>query len=214
MLVKICGITRPEDAHAAVRAGADAIGFVFVRSSPRYLAADHAAEIIATLPEHVLPVGVFVNSSPGEIAGIVERSGIRCVQLHGDEPPGFVHELPVRVWKAFRISGEHSLPSMASWQVDAFLLDSWDLAGRGGTGKVFDWRIAVRVAGEGRVILAGGLRPENVAEAVSIVQPYGVDVSSGVETSPGKKDAVKIQEFVAAARAPSRGLAGNLERRK
>jgi phosphoribosylanthranilate isomerase len=200
MIVKICGITNVEDALEAARAGADAVGLVFSRSSARHVDVARAAEIVGCLPPEVLPVGVFVNVSFEVIDVTIRSAGIRCVQLHGEETPALARRLRGQVWKSFRISPGDALPSFEGWSVGAFLLDSFDPVRRGGTGHTTDWDIAARAARVARVILAGGLRPGNVAGAVRLVRPYGVDVSSGVESGPGKKDPVKMRQFVAAAR--------------
>jgi phosphoribosylanthranilate isomerase len=199
--VKICGVTRPDDAVAAADAGADAIGLIFFEGSRRCVAPEQARSILAELPPYVTPVGLFVDESPERIRQICGPLGIRTVQLHGDEPPELVQELAdLCVVKAFRVRGEADLEPLAAYPAHAYLLDSKVEGSRGGTGVSFDWALAAHARRHGRIIVAGGLRPENVAEAVRVARPYGVDASSGVESEPGKKDRAKMQAFVAAAR--------------
>lgn len=198
--VKICGITNSEDALVAADAGADALGFVFYPPSPRYITPDQAAGIIARLPPFIQSVGLFVDHSPDMINQTVELCGLDLVQLHGDESPGFCKLVKSRIIKAIRVRNETSLESMFSYEVSAFLLDAWSPLAHGGTGLTFDWELAVAASGKGRIILAGGLTPENVADAVKRVHPYAVDVSSGVEASAGKKDPDRIREFIKRAK--------------
>ena len=200
MKVKICGITRHEDAAAAVRAGAAAIGFVFVRSSKRWIEPARARDIIAGLPPHVTPVGVFVNASRAEIRGVAESTGIRLIQLHGDETPEEASGFTLPVWKAFRVTPAFDVASLAAFPVEGYLLDTYVEGLDGGTGKTFDWGIAVAAKRYGRIILGGGITPENVERALREVGPYAVDVSSGVELSPGIKNAVKIARLFDAIR--------------
>ena len=201
--IKICGITNEADAAAAVRAGADALGFIFYADSPRCVAPERAAEIVAGLPPFVVPVGVFVNAAAGDVDDICEAAGIQVVQLHGDETPGFCEALAGLkrpVIKAFRVRDASWRSDAAAYPVGAVLLDTFAEDRYGGTGTTFDWRLV-----EGsphRVILSGGLNPDNVAEAVRSVRPYGVDTGSGVEREPGRKDHGKIRAFVEAARRP------------
>ncbi|MCY3556289.1 MAG: phosphoribosylanthranilate isomerase [Gemmatimonadetes bacterium] len=198
--IKICGITNEADAAAAVRAGADALGFIFYEGSPRCVTPGRAAEIVAGLPPFVVPVGVFVNASADDVDGICGAVGIQVVQLHGDEPPGFCEALGRPVIKAFRVRDASWKSDAEGYPVDAVLLDTYAEDRYGGTGATFDWWLV-----EGsphRVILSGGLNPDNVAEAVSCVRPYGVDTGSGVEREPGRKDHGKIRDFVEAVRRP------------
>ena len=201
--VKICGITNLEDAQAAVDAGADALGFVFCESSPRKLSAGIAAEIIARLPPFVAKAGVFVNANEESVRGAVGECGLDTLQFHGDETPEFCRKFsPLKVYKAFRIQDLESLQALPAYKTDAWLLDSFVPDKPGGTGATFNWDLAAEAKKIGRpVILAGGLTPENVAEAVRKVRPFAVDVSSGVESSPGKKDHTKVRRFIAAAKA-------------
>jgi phosphoribosylanthranilate isomerase len=199
--VKICGITNPEDALAAVDFGADALGFLFFQESPRYISGDHAASIIRQLPPFITTVGVFVNEKPEQIQNIVLRTGIDAIQLHGDEPPALC-TLSRRVIKAIRVKSLESLDPLIGYQgkVSAFLLDTYTSDAFGGTGRIFNWDIASYAKQFGRIILAGGLTPDNVAEAVRQVTPYGVDVSSGVESQKGKKDHAAMKAFIRKAK--------------
>lgn len=193
--VKICGITNLEDALLAVEAGADALGFVFFRESPRHIFPEQAAGIIKNLPPFVQTVGLFVNEEPGTVNATADQCGLDLVQLHGDETPEFCRGVKRRVIKAFRVKDLTSLEEMKNYHVAGCLLDAWSPSAYGGTGKTFNWEIAATAAASGDIILAGGLTPENVAEAIQIVRPYAVDVSSGVESSPGKKDGDLIRRF-------------------
>jgi phosphoribosylanthranilate isomerase len=197
--IKICGVTRAEDALAAVRLGADALGFNFWPGSRRHLTAAAAREIIRRLPPFVTPVGVFVNQPEGEMRAIAAESGIQLYQLHGDEPPELCARLDLPVVKAIPVDQVRTLSRLLSYEVSAFLLDT-PSRGYGGSGEPFDWSLAEGVSEVAPVILAGGLTPENVAAAVRAVRPYAVDVASGVESSPGVKDPIKMSRFVAAVR--------------
>ena len=199
--VKICGITNLQDALAAIAAGADALGFMFCEQSPRCLSPALAAEIIRQLPPFVAKVGVFVDASADSIKQTVSLCGLDTLQLHGDESPEFCRQFSLPVIKAFRIRNADSLGPISSYQTAAWLLDSFVPGRSGGTGAAFNWDLALQAKKlGGRIILAGGLTPQNVAAAVQQVQPYAVDVSSGVESAPGKKDATKMWEFIAAAK--------------
>lgn len=207
--IKICGVTRPEDAVAIAEAGADAIGLNFYPASPRFVADDRAAEIIAALPAHVAKVGVFVNADAAAIREKAERLGLDWVQLHGDEPPEFAAELPgLAVIRAVRLQDQLSgvLPNTRGKLIrlpHAVLIDAFSASAYGGTGTTVAWEAipaARRQLAILPVILAGGLTPENVAEAIRIAQPDAVDVASGVESSPGVKDPAKVRDFVAASR--------------
>ena len=198
--VKICGITNEEDALQAVAAGADALGFVFYDLSPRCIFYEAAEKIIKKLPPFVVPVGVFVNNPIQSINLAVERCGIQVVQLHGDETPEFCTGLPYKTVKAFRLRDISSLENIKNYPVSGFLLDAYVPGTYGGTGLTCNWETA-RIAKQfGPVILAGGLHAGNVREAVETVQPYAIDVSSGVEASPGKKDHAKVKEFIKRAK--------------
>jgi phosphoribosylanthranilate isomerase len=200
MFVKVCGITRLTDALHAVHEGATALGFVFWPHSPRYVTPERAAEIIAELPSSVTTVGVFVNEPVDGIREVVARSRITTVQLHGDEPPVYADALD---WPVVRsVTVEDAGDECAAWPADTtFLVDAVDPVRRGGTGGRVDWERAAAVARDWRVVLAGGLTADNVASAIATVRPYGVDVSSGVEQSPGVKDFDKVARFVARARS-------------
>ncbi|KAA0894049.1 phosphoribosylanthranilate isomerase [Oryzomonas rubra] len=198
--VKICGITNLEDALTAIDAGADALGFVFHPQSPRHVFPEQAAAIIRHLPSFVQTVGLFVNDPLEQVNATVDQCGLDLVQLHGEEKPGYCDSVRRRVIKSFRVKDITSLESMRDYRVAAFLLDAWSPAAHGGTGQTFNWEIAACVAQSNRIILAGGLTPLNVAEAARQVRPYAVDVSSGVESGPGKKDADKIREFIRLAK--------------
>lgn len=198
--IKICGITNREDALHAAACGADALGFVFFAGSPRCVTTERARAISEALPPFVTRVGLFVNETPERIRAIVGECGLDAIQLHGDEPPEFCQELPLRVIKALRIKAAASLDGYEAFKVSALLLDAWAGGAYGGTGTAFNWELATGVARLRPVILAGGLTPANVAAAVRQVKPYGVDVSSGVESDPGKKDPEKVAQFIRMAR--------------
>ena len=202
--VKICGLTNLEDARVAVDAGADALGFIFFPGSPRYVTQASAARVIAQLPPFVSKVGVFVNETFEMIQEIARATGIDTLQLHGDETPELCEALArerFKVVKAFRVKDQHSLGALKNFHASAFLLDSYVPGQLGGTGAKFNWDLAIQAAGLGTpIILAGGLVPENIRDAVSKVAPYAVDVSSGVESAPGQKDHAKVRAFIAAAR--------------
>ena len=201
MKIKICGITDIEDALHAAECGADGLGFVFYDKSPRFVSPEGARGIIEALPPFVTPVGLFVNEEPKKVREIAAFCGLGVVQLHGDEVPQECSLPPLRTIKALRVRGEETLGDLSSWPVSALLLDAWVPDAYGGTGRRFDWPSAVGAAREHRIVLAGGLTPENVAEAVRTVRPYGVDVSSGVESAPGRKDRGKVAAFIRAARS-------------
>jgi phosphoribosylanthranilate isomerase len=202
--IKICGITSLDDALAAVDFGADALGFNFYKKSPRYIEPQRAAEIVAQLPPFVVPVGIFVNEREERIREIVSLACLQGIQLHGDETPEFCQRFGSRVIKAFQIKNKESLKHMSHYRVSAYLLDSYREGMRGGTGETFDWHLAVVAKTFGRIVLAGGLNPNNVAEAVKLVQPYGIDVAGGVEREKGLKDHVKLKTFITEARRASR----------
>lgn len=198
--VKICGITNLDDALVAVAAGADALGFVFYDKSPRFINPVKAAEIILRLPPFVQTVGLFVNEETEQINWTVDYCGIDVVQLHGNETPDDCLEIKRRVIKAFRIQNNISIDPLNKYQVSGYLLDAWSPDAYGGTGRTFNWELAEAAKQYGPVILAGGLIPENVAEAIKVVNPYAVDVSSGVESSLGKKDPQKVRAFIRVAK--------------
>lgn len=200
--VKICGITNLEDAHHAVDCGADALGFIFYPGSPRFIDPDRARCIIAELPPLMTTVGLFVNEPPVRIREIADFCGLNVIQLHGDELPDQCSHPPYRVVKAVRLETGMTAESMPKYPVSALLLDASVPGQYGGTGQLCDWETAAGFAAQQRIILAGGLKPGNVAEAVQRVRPYGVDVSSGVEASPGRKDPEKVAQFIRMAKEP------------
>lgn len=200
--VKICGITNIDDALHAADCGADALGFVFFDKSPRCVSPEQARGIIAELPPFVAAVGLFVNEQPQRILEIAESCAIDVLQLHGDETPQDCLLSPHRVVKALRIKDESSLAPLGDYAVSALLLDAWVAGAYGGTGHVSNWELAAKAAETHRIILAGGLNPDNVSKAVRAVRPYGVDVSSGVEDSPGRKNHEKVEAFIRAAKNP------------
>ncbi|GAW90990.1 phosphoribosylanthranilate isomerase [Calderihabitans maritimus] len=197
--VKICGITEWEEARVALDQGAHALGFVFAPSR-RYINPEKAREIICRLPPFVTRVGVFVNEKRYAVQEIATFCRLDVLQFHGEESPEYCRGYSQQVIKAFSVKDRSVLEDMSRYQVDAYLLDAYVPGKRGGTGQTFDWEIAAEARKLGRpIILAGGLNPDNVGEAIARVKPYAVDVSSGVETD-GKKDARKIAEFMAAVR--------------
>ncbi len=200
--VKVCGITNPKDACLAACSGADAIGLVFAES-PRNVSVEEAQEIAAALPAGVLKVGVFVNEGPEEVLRIAREVGLDYAQLHGDETPEtvtFLREGGVKVMKALRVRDEGSLAAMKSYGADLVMLDAWSEQARGGTGERFDWALAKSLKGRGNIVVSGGLGPENVREAISFFEPYGVDASSSLEEAPGKKNEERVRRFVSAAK--------------
>ena len=204
--VKICGLTRPDEALAVCEAGADAVGFVFAEKSPRLVSKEEVRQIVKKLPPFVQTVGVFVNESVEVIRDITRFCGLDLVQLHGGEPPGFCKLLAPRVIKAFRVRDRSVLREIEDYRgkVRGILLDAWSRNMHGGTGRAFDWQIAREaVSSAGMpVILAGGLDPDTIGDAVSRVRPWGVDVSSGVETSPGRKDIQRVKRFLEIVKGP------------
>jgi phosphoribosylanthranilate isomerase len=196
MILKICGITRPEDALHAVAQGATALGFVFWPRSPRCADPLIVRRIVRSLPEGILTVGVFVNQQFDDVRAIATISGVSTVQLHGDERPDFAIDLDRSVWRA---SGSPAV--LEAWPMEVtLLLDAHDPERRGGTGVRADWSAGAALAARRPLILAGGLTPDNVAAAIAVVRPLGVDVSSGVEAAPGIKNHDRVARFLAAAR--------------
>ncbi|MBT5469017.1 MAG: phosphoribosylanthranilate isomerase [Nitrospina sp.] len=194
--VKVCGMTNLKDVLAAVDAGADAVGFIFYKKSPRSVNMKTVREIIQELPPFVDAVGVFVNETAEQINNIADRCNLDRVQLHGDESPTFCKRIKRRVIKAIRVKDIQSLKQLSGYTVSSFLLDTHSEGQQGGTGKVFDWSLAYPAKKYGSIILAGGLTPANVRGAIQRVQPYGVDVCSGVESQPGIKDHTKMRAFL------------------
>jgi len=204
MKIKICGITNVEDAEVAVRAGADALGFVMYRKSPRFVESAVVRSIIAGLPPFVLAVGVFVNEEAERVRALMDECGLALAQLHGDESAQYCQNLGRPALKAIRLKDRGAFRVLAELHgranVRGFLLDAFSDQAYGGTGQTVDWTLAQEAARSTPIILAGGLNPANVADGIRVVRPYGVDVSSGVERSPGKKDPDKVKAFVEAAR--------------
>ena len=205
--VKICGITNEDDARVAVEAGADALGFIMYRKSPRFVEAAVAKRIIDGLPPFVAAVGVFVNEEAAAVRRLMDECGLTLAQLHGDESAAYCEGLGRPSMKALRLKDRGTFLALAEFQgranVRAFVLDAFSDQAYGGTGQTVDWTLAAEAARASRVLLAGGLTPDNVAEAIRQVRPYGVDVSSGVEVRPGQKDHAKVQAFIQAARLVS-----------
>jgi phosphoribosylanthranilate isomerase len=195
VILKICGITNQDDAWAAIDGGANAIGFNFYRRSPRYIAPELAAEITSS---GVQRVGVFVNESPAHVEAVAARAGLHVAQLHGDERPSD-YPASIAVWKAARVGAEFDARDYRGIPAEALLLDGPAGELYGGAGQAFDWQIAA--VSELRIILAGGLDAANVARAVALAHPWGVDACSRIESAPGKKDHKKMNEFLQAARA-------------
>lgn len=195
-LVKICGVTSVADAAVAVDAGADMIGLIFHPPSPRYVTPGQAESIVASLPPELPAVGVFVNKSLETITEVARESGISRVQLHGDESPDLCRRLPWRCIKTFRFTDKVQPEMMPDYPVHAFLIEGFHDELYGGGGVKADWFRVATLHSYGRIILAGGLTPDNVREAIATVQPYAVDVCSGVEAAPGRKDAAKVRDFV------------------
>ena len=200
--VKICGITNRSDALRAVESGADALGFLFYPASPRYLAPERAREIIRRLPPLLTTVGVFVNETAPNVTAVREFCGLDAVQLHGEETPEFCRSLPGKVIRAFRLRDRAAITAARAWETDAWLFDSYVPNRPGGTGARFNWDWLKQASPLPRPFLvAGGLTPQNVGECIRAVRPYAVDVSSGVEDEPGKKNPEKLIRLIAAVRA-------------
>ena len=204
--IKICGITRFEDAKVAAGLGVDALGFIFYRKSPRYVPPEEAAIIIRQLPPFVSRVGVFVDEEFEKVIAIARATGIDTVQLHGTESPRYCNKIPLPVIKAFSIDPTSDLSLLEQYHVSGLLLDTWAAGRRGGTGRTFDWTIAQAACTKyDHIILAGGLNPSNIEEALETVHPYGIDINSGVEIKPGIKNPRKMLAAVQIVRAWDRG---------
>ena len=199
--IKICGITSAEDARLCWEAGADALGFIFVDGTPRHVTPAQAAAIIAGLPPFVTPVGVFWDHAPGHVKAVAEECGLRALQFHGEEAPEELAGYRLPTIKTIKVEGPEALDRMTGYQVSAFLLDSPARWSEGEGRAPISWELArqAREAGR-RIILSGGLTADNVAEAVAVARPYAVDVNSGVEAGPGRKDPDKVRRFIARAR--------------
>jgi phosphoribosylanthranilate isomerase len=200
--VKICGVTSVADALAAAEAGADMIGLMFYEQSPRHITLATALEISRALSPFVLRVGVFVNPQEALVTRAIGECNLSLLQFHGDETSEFCTQFGLMSMKAIRVRDEESLKQLENFQTDAFLLDAHSKSGLGGTGEKFNWDLAIEAQKFDKpIFLAGGLTPENVAEAVRKVRPFAVDVSSGVEIAPGKKDHAKVKAFIQAAKS-------------
>jgi phosphoribosylanthranilate isomerase len=200
--VKVCGITSLEDARVAVEAGADALGFIFVEKTPRYVTPEAAAAIIGHLPPFVTPVGVFWDHPGGHVKAVAEACGLRALQLHGDESPEDAGSYALPVIKTIKVRGPQDLTRIPAYRVAAVLLDSPARWSEGEPRPPIEWELARAASRFGPVILSGGLTPENVGRAIETARPYAVDVNSGVEARPGRKDPDKVRRFLAEARRP------------
>jgi phosphoribosylanthranilate isomerase len=196
MFVKICGITNVEDALAAVEFGADALGFNFYAKSPRRVAPEKAAKILEEIPPSILRVGVFVNESEQKVKDVSVALELNYLQFHGDETPSYCEQFATPYWKAFRLKDAKTLDLMKKYKCDYYLVDTFIAQAYGGTGVTGNWELAREAKKIGKIILAGGLTPENVVDALRTVKPDGVDVASGVEEKPGRKDAAKLERFI------------------
>ncbi len=195
--IKICGITNFDDALAAHESGADALGFIFYPKSPRYVSPEKAKEIIENLPREITRVGVFVNHRAEEVKEIIEFCGLNLVQLHGNETPGYCCQFTASiVIKAFSPWTENDLQLLKDYPVRAVLLDTYDPGLYGGTGKTSNWELASKIRESHPLILSGGLNMDNIRAAIEIVSPHAVDINSGVESSPGKKDHDKVRKII------------------
>lgn len=201
MRIKLCGITSLDDARRCVDAGVDALGFIFVPGTPRHVTAETAARIIETLPPFVTPVGVFWDHPAGQVKAIAEQCRLGALQFHGDEAPEDLLEHRLPLIKTLKVAGAADLARMPEYRVAAFLLDSPARWSEGAARPPIPWDVAAVAARRHPVLLSAGLTPDNVALAVRRVRPYGVDVNSGVEARPGRKDPAKVRRFVAEARA-------------
>lgn len=207
-VVKICGITGPADGVAAAAAGADALGLMFYDQSPRRVSMTAAAEIAREVPPYIIKVGVFVDAPEDLVMRAIQECGLNVVQFHGAETPEYCQTFPVMTIKAFRVRGAETLAELPKFATDAWLLDAYTADKLGGTGAKFNWELARDATRLGRpIFLAGGLTPKNVGDAIRLVRPYAVDVSSGVESAPGRKDAAKVRAFVIAAKQASEAAA-------
>jgi phosphoribosylanthranilate isomerase len=199
--VKICGITNLPDAKSATEAGADVLGFVFYDKSPRFISCEDAAGITRELPPFIIKAGVFVDAPEDEVVRAVRECGLNLLQFHGEETPDYCLQFGIMSMKAFRVRNAASLQALRDYATDAWLLDAYTPEKLGGTGEAFNWELAREAQSWGRpIFLAGGLTPENVAEAILRARPYAVDVSSGVEAAPGRKDPARIKAFIQAAK--------------
>lgn len=201
-ILKVCGLTRPEDARLAVAAGASAVGMIFYPKSPRAVAVEQAAAAAAAAGDRATKVGVFVNETPERIREIVAAVGLDVVQLHGDETPGDCLALEgLRLWKALRVGEDFQPEDVKPYPVEAVLLDADAGASYGGAGTPFPWEIAAAAGVHKKIIVAGGLDGSNVAQAIRVARPWGVDSSSRLESAPGIKDAAKVRRYLEAAKS-------------
>jgi phosphoribosylanthranilate isomerase len=205
--IKVCGLTTVADARWAVEQGATYLGFVLYRGSPRCVTPKHLRRTVEGLPRGVRVVGVFVNEDSAVVRSIAEECRLHAIQLHGDEDPRLFRDMPVPVWRAVRLQGGVWTPDPAAWQPEQYLMEAAS-PGYGGSGMTVDWDAAAQFAAQHRALLAGGLTPANVAAAIEKVKPAGVDVSSGVEAMPGRKDPEKVKAFIRAARKAAKRIAG------
>ena len=195
--IKICGITRFEDARIAANLGVDALGFIFFKNSPRYISPEDAALITSQLPPFVSRVGVFVNETIETILDTARIAGLNAIQLHGSESPEFCHQIYLPVLKAFSVKPDFDMSILSNYKTSGILLDTWNGAMHGGSGKTFDWTIAKNICSHfENVVIAGGLGPSNIEEALNTVHPYGIDINSGVEIMPGVKNPHKMRDAV------------------
>lgn len=200
MRIKICGITNQEDALMAAEYGADAVGFIFAPESPRFAPPETVRKIISSLPAFVTTVGVFTSGEEKDFRRAIEECGIDLIQFHGSFTPETIRPFASRAVKVIRVRDEKSLEEMSLGAARVYLLDTYHDQHLGGTGQPFDWKIAAKATRLGRVLLAGGITPENIEAAIATVRPYGVDVSSGVELKKGKKDPLKVKRFIEVAK--------------
>lgn len=206
--IKVCGMTQRSDIESAVRLGVDALGFIFVKESPRYISPEAVREIATGVPPFVNTVGVFKNEDPAIVHEIVQYCGLSVVQLHGSEPPEYSETITCKVMKAFRIQTDTDPAHLETYRgvVTGFLLDAYQKGAAGGTGKTFDWQLVNKLSPPGPVILAGGIGPENVRAAILAVRPFAVDVNSMVEFEPGIKDMKKLKALIEEVRKVDQGL--------
>jgi phosphoribosylanthranilate isomerase len=201
MRIKICGITRLEDARAAAGLGVNALGFIFVPQSPRYITPLGAAEIIKRLPPFVSRVGVFADEDPRLLLETALIAGIDTIQLHGGESPDYCASMPLPVIKALPVTDDFDISVIPTYKTSGILLDTWDSKRKGGSGRTFDWKIAIDACRKcDSLILSGGLGPSNIKEAIETVHPFAVDLNSGVEAGPGMKNLQKMREVVSIVR--------------
>lgn len=210
--VKICGLNRLDDATAALDLGADYIGFVLYAGSPRYISAMKLARLLDRLPTPMKAVGVFVNESRAVVEKVAADCNLFAVQLNGDERSEEFSRMKIRVWRSIRLRNRAISPSPADWRVDRYVLDSVAPGLYGGTGRMVDWKQASMFAGKHRTMLAGGLTPDNVADAIQAVHPAGVDVASGVERNPRRKDRTRMKAFIENARQADTAMVARKKR--